>query len=242
MTPCQLLEQNLPLIKQVIAAVCRQRCLFGEDAEDAQQEVMLRLLADDCAAFADFRGESTLETYITTVTARVCIDEIRRRKGRWRHSAISERLGYPAICLEQLVYRDGVGYEEAVAKLLAEGVVRSRETLDEIWPQLPARPARVFVGEDDAPEPATTEDPEQQAQAREREEYERRRRVALDEIRARFPAEDQILIQRLFYDGRKVAQLAQELGRPQRPLYRRRDKLLKILRRELQKRGFKWPD
>ncbi len=240
MTPCQLLEENLPLIRGVIATTCRQRCLFGEDAADVEQEVLVKLLDDDCAAFANFRGESTLETFIRVTTTRVCFDEIRRQKGRWHSSAISERLGYPAICLEELVYRGGLSYEEAVAKLLAEGVVRSREELDEIWPQIPPRSTRVFVPQEDAPEPVTAEDPEQQAQAREEEKRERLRAAAAREFLAGLPPEDRFIVQSLYFDDVTVAEVARQLGIRQRPLYRRRDRLLKHLRRELEKRGFKW--
>lgn len=242
MTPRQLLEQNLPLIQQVVTVVCRRRCVFGADAEDIRQEVLLKLAENDCAALAGFRGDSSLETFVTVVTTRICIDEIRRRRGRWRPSTISQRLGYPGIVLEELVYRDGLSYEEAAAKLLAEGVVRSREELDEIWPQIPPHPVRTFIPEEDAPEAATTDDPERQAQAREREERERRRQTAMKESLSGLPAEDQLIVLRLFYDGRTVAEVARELGMDQRPLYRRRDKLLELLRRELEKRGFEWEE
>jgi RNA polymerase sigma factor (sigma-70 family) len=241
-TPCRQLEQNLPLVRRVIATVCLHRCLFGADAEDTAQEVLLKLLADDCADFAGFRGESSLETFVSVVTMRACIDEIRRRRGRWRPSTASRRLGFAAVCLEELVYRDGLSFEEAVAKLLAEGVVGSREALDEVWPQIPARSARVFIPQEDAPEPVASDDPERQAEAREREAQESRRSAALDEVLSGLPPEDRFIVRRLFYDGRTVAEVAREVGIDQRPLYRRRDKLLEHLRRELEKRGFKWPE
>lgn len=226
----------------MIAIACVQRCLFGADAEDTSQEVLLKLMVDDCADFARFRGESSLETFVSVLTMRACIDEIRRRRGRWRPSVASRRLGSAAVCLEELVYRDGLSFEEAVAKLLAERVVESRETLDEIWPQIPARSARVFIPQEDAPEPVAPDHPERQAEAREREALERRRSAALEEVLAGLPPEDRFIVRRLFYDGRSVADLARELGIDQRPLYRRRDQLLAHLRRELEKRGFKWPD
>lgn len=242
MIATSLLEDNLRFIERVVVKACRQRGVFDPEAEDIRQQVLLKLTTGDSAELAAFRGDSSLETFVTVVTTRMCIDEIRLRKGRWRPSVISQRLGYSAVVLEQLVYRDGLGYEESVAKLLAEGTVRSRQELDEIWSRIPPHPVRRFVPSEEVPEPATTDDPERQAQARERTELEARRRAALDEELSALPAEDQLIVRRLFYDGRTVAEVARELGIDQRPLYRRRDKLLERLRCELERRGFNWPD
>ncbi|MGH7342073.1 MAG: sigma-70 family RNA polymerase sigma factor [Candidatus Rokuibacteriota bacterium] len=242
MHPCDLLEQQVPLIERAVASVCRRRRVFDEEAEDVRQEVLLKLAADDCAALGRFRGESSLETWITTIAVHRCDDEIRQRRGRWRPSVSARRLGFPAICLEMCVGRDGLEYEEAVAKLLAEGVVRSRQELDGLWMQLPQRPGRVFVPTEDVPEPASDDDPERTARERERDEHARRLEQALHEILGQPPAEDRLILKRLYLDGRTIAQVARELGLEQRPLYRRRDRLLDFLRRELMARGLRWPD
>lgn len=242
MSPCDLLKQHVPLIERVVASACRRRSVFDEEAEDIRQEVLLKLAEDDCAALARFRGESSLETWITTIAVHRCDDEIRRRRGRWRLSATARRLGYPAICLEWCVERDGLEYEQAVAKLQAEGVVRSREELDAIWPRLPHRPGRVFVATDEVAEPASADDPERRARDREREQRSLRFERALPEVLATLPAEDRLILQRLFLDGRTIAQVARELGLEQRPLYRRRDRLLGDLRKELTARGPTWPE
>lgn len=242
MRPSDLLVQNLPLVERAVAAVCRRRGIFDQDAEDIGQEVLVKLAADDCAALAGFRGESSLSTFVNVVTARICFDEIRRRRGRWRPSLVAERLGYAATRLEILIYRDALGYEEAVAKLLAEGVVRSPDELDEVFPQLPRRPVRTFVDPEDAPEPTSDEDPEGLAEQSERALHQQHLETALQEALQALTPEDRLILRRLFFEGRTVAQVARELGLEQRPLYRRRDRLLVDLRKALEARGLAWDE
>jgi DNA-directed RNA polymerase specialized sigma24 family protein len=66
--------------------------------------------------------------------------------------------------------------------------------------------------------------------------------VALHESLEELPPEDRFVLTRLFFDGRSVTQVARELGLDQRPLYRRRDRLLSHLRNALEAKGLTWPD
>lgn len=234
------MERNLALIERVVQRVCRRRCIFGHDAEDIRQEVLLKLAADDCAALVEFRGESTLGTFITTVATRVCFDEIRRRRGRWRTSLAARRLGAAAISLERLVYRDGLDFEQAATKLITEGVVRSRDELERVWPKIPQRPVRTFVDADDAPEPTSDDDPVRRVEELEQQKRLRRLQDVVEEILGALPPEDRLILKRLYLDGRTIADVARELGLEQRPLYRRRDRLLAHLRKELEARGLEW--
>jgi RNA polymerase sigma-70 factor (ECF subfamily) len=51
-----------------------------EDQEDIAAEVMLKLVADDFRLLREFRGESSLATYLTVIARRICVKELTRRQ------------------------------------------------------------------------------------------------------------------------------------------------------------------
>lgn len=242
MHPCDLLAQNLPLIGRIIASVCRRRAVYAEDAEDVRQEVMVKLAADDCAALGRLRDEGSIRTFVCATTTNLILDAIRGRKGRLRPSAVARSLGVTAMTLERLLYRDGWDYEQAAAKLLAEGVPESRAELDAIRAKLPDRPARQLVGEEALADYGDRDGVEEKVEERERAEVRARFERAWRRSDGKLEAEDRFILKRLFLSGRTVAQVAGELGVEQRPLYRRRDRILGCLRDELEAEGLGWEE
>jgi len=242
MHPCELVEENLPLIERAIASVCRRRGVFDEDAEDVRQEVLLKLAADDCAALHRLREESSIRTFVCAATTNLILDAVRARKGRWRPSEVARSLGTTAMTLEQLLCRDGWDYEQAAEKLIAEGVPESRAELDAIRAKLPDRPARRFVGEEAIAGLGDRDGVEERVEEREREAVWTRFQRAWERCSGNLEAEDRLILKRLFLSGRTVAQVAGELGVDQRPLYRRRDRIMLGLRTELQAEGLDWEE
>jgi RNA polymerase sigma-70 factor (ECF subfamily) len=51
-----------------------------EDLEDIAAEVMLKLVARDFQVLREFRGESSLATYLTVIARRICVKELARRQ------------------------------------------------------------------------------------------------------------------------------------------------------------------
>jgi RNA polymerase sigma-70 factor (ECF subfamily) len=51
-----------------------------EDQEDIAAEVMLQLVADNFRVLREFRGESSLATYLTVIARRICVKELARRQ------------------------------------------------------------------------------------------------------------------------------------------------------------------
>ena len=242
MHPCDLLAQNLPLIGRIIASVCRRRAVYEDDAEDVRQEVLLRLAADDCAALGRLRDEGSIRTFVCAAATNLILDAIRGRKGRWRPSAVARSLGVTAMTLERLLFRDGWDYEQAARKLVAEGVPESRAELDAIRARLPDRPARQLVGEEALADYGDRDGVEEKVEEREREEVLARFRRAWERSGGKLEAEERFILKRLFLSGRTVAQVAGELGVEQRPLYRRRDRILGGLREELEAEGLGWEE
>jgi RNA polymerase sigma factor (sigma-70 family) len=233
----QLFVSELALIERVIAWVCARRCLRGADAEDFASTVKLRLIEDDYAILGRFEGRSSLKTYVTAVVNRHYLDFQRERFGKWRPSAEARRMGPVALRLEVLLYRDRLTFEEACGVLQTDlRVTESREALYELSLKLPARASRGpgAASDDEPPESAAGLSAVEHA---EREQLAERTFVALRGALARLPARDRILLRLHVESGLSVADVAKALGEQQKPLYRRRDALLKQLRLALEADG-----
>jgi RNA polymerase sigma-70 factor (ECF subfamily) len=71
-------DRYLGLIYHVIhhTAHLRSVPLGPEDTEDVAAEILLQMVANDYAIFRQFRGQSSLATYLTVISRRICIHEI----------------------------------------------------------------------------------------------------------------------------------------------------------------------
>src|ERR1700730_10074953 len=74
-------DRFLGLIYHVIhhTAHLRSMPLRPEDVEDLAAEVLLAMVANDYAALRQFRGHSSLATYLTVIARRICVQELARR-------------------------------------------------------------------------------------------------------------------------------------------------------------------
>lgn len=224
---------------------CRRHHLRAEEAEELESAVKLKLVEDDYAVFRKFEGQSKLSTYLTVVVQRFFLDQLRARKGRPRASAEAQRLGAVAVQLERLLYWDGFSFDEA-CRILQEnhGVDVSWQELEEMAGRLPARAIeRQHEGGERTDHLAgSVERPDEAALAREREEETARVVGAIEEVMAGFDPEDRLILRMLYLDGMSVADVSRGLGLDQKRLYRRRDAVLRDLRKELEARGLRGRD
>ena len=239
--PAVLLETHLPFIDRVAGKLTRQHGATPDDTDDFASWAKLRLLEDDCAILRKFRGESQLTTYLTVVMTMLYRDWRVSRFGRWRPSAAARRQGAVAVQLETLVYRDGMGYDQAVQTLRSRGGTDlSNAALTRLWGGLPPRgPTR--------PRQAGGEALLERAPARGSADAELMRAEADDERASLFAAlraaidaledEDRTILKLRFWERLSVADTARALGLEQKPLYRRMDRLLAGLRRALEAQG-----
>jgi RNA polymerase sigma-70 factor (ECF subfamily) len=74
-------DRYLGLIYHVVhhTAHLRSVPLTPEDTEDVVAEILLQMVANDYAMFRQFRGNSSLATYLTVIARRICIHELTRR-------------------------------------------------------------------------------------------------------------------------------------------------------------------
>jgi len=120
-------DQFLGLIYHVIhhTAHLRSMPLRPEDVEDLAGEVLLQVVASDYAVLRQFRGQSSLATYLTVIARRICVQELARRAAA--RSAQPRADGRRPPTAEEHP-RAGVGIEilEEVAQLLKKLPVRER--------------------------------------------------------------------------------------------------------------------
>jgi RNA polymerase sigma factor (sigma-70 family) len=232
--------QNLALIDRIAAAVARRQGLSGDEAADLASWIKLKLVENDYAAFRKFRGESSLGTYLTVVIALLARDYRVQRWGRWRPSAAARRKGSVAIRLETLVHRQGYHLRQAAELLRTSGETQltDRELAD-MLAQLPARePLRpVEVGAEPLASVASIGGADLALETESRERDQDRARATLARVMSELPTDDRLILRMHFWEGLSVADIARGLRLEQKPLYRRLDRLLGMLRERLTKEG-----
>lgn len=242
MTPNDLFLAHLPHIDNVVAHLCRKHHFQREECEDFRGRVRVKLINDDYAIIRKFEGRSSLKTYLTTVISNEMKDFLNHLLGKWPSSAEAKRLGSVAVQLEKLLLRDGLSLDQAIRTLQTNHKVEmSVQELTDMAEQLPIRVRRQDVGEEVLENQPSNVQTDSLAKAEEREAVLQRVLPALAEVRKALPPEDQLIL-RMKGDDFKVADIARVLELEQKPLYRRIERLLKDLREELERRGFRKKD
>ena len=224
------------VIESALAQASRSHRLAPDAADEFCSWARLRLLDHDQAILRKFAGRSQLRTFLITVVQRLYLDWRNAEWGKWRPTAEARRLGLVAIELERLVLRDSLVYDEAAQTLAARGIATA-DDCERVWVQLPRRPRRKRVDEDDMaalPSPLsaseTVDDDEARAEAT-------AMCAALARALNALPPADQVLLQLRFFAGHTVARIAALTGADQKALYRRFDLLKSGLRARLETEG-----
>jgi RNA polymerase sigma factor for flagellar operon FliA len=231
-----LFLKYLPVIERVAAFVSRRNHLNETEADDFASPVRLKLLADDRAILRQFAGRSSPQTFLSIVIQRIFLDYRRASWGKWRPSAAATRLGATAILTERLRSRDGRSADEVFELLTTNYQIQiTRQNVERLVAQLPYRPSRSFETDEILSDmAASAEGPDEALIQQEVAMRERRMAAALQNALAGLPRSDCLLLRMRFQDGRSVPEIARALRLDQAGLYRRIDKLLKSLRRQLQ--------
>jgi len=232
--PEKVFLENLQVIREIIAHCSRR--FSPQDGEDFSQTVMVRLMEEDYRILREFRGRSSLRTYLAIAIKRMLLDYQNHLWGKWHPSAEAKRLGPVAMLLERLLYRDRFSFDEACREIQGKNPNLTREMLEALAAKLPPRIPRRFVGEEQLDAEADREmRPDERLEEKERGRIGRRVwGTVLQCIKAR-PPEDQVLLWlRLELSVAEIARLRQL---EQKPLYRRLDKIYSELRNDLSRHG-----
>jgi RNA polymerase sigma factor for flagellar operon FliA len=235
-----LFLENLGWVERSAASLCRRFGLSPDETQDVCSWVELKLIEDDYAAIRKFRGDSSIRTYLVVVVAALFRDYRASHWGRWRPSAAALRGGRLAVRLETLVYRDGCTLDQAARTLRAAGETElSDARLAQLLAELPVRgPLRPYeAGEAPLDSVAAASSAEERVADEEAEQTRRTVCGALERVMAHLPDEDRLILRLQYWKGLSVADVSRALNLPQKPLYRRIERILGQLRRELPAEG-----
>ena len=235
----RLLLDHLDIVDQIVRTIGRRRHLSSTERDDFASFVHLRLVEDDYAILRKFQNRSTLWTYLATVIEHLALDFYAQKWGRWRPSAVANRLGPVAVLLERLVTRDSHTIEEAMEIVRTNhGVASGDAELRTMWDQLPVRVRTTEVGEEAAAAISGGENSESIVEDADRLRGIARLQRALAAAFDQLAVQDRVLIALRFDQDLSVVEIAKLTGSSVPTLHRRLDKSVKQLRLALTNVGF----
>jgi hypothetical protein len=239
MDPHELLAKEWQMVERLVATACHRLGLTGADADLLESTVKIKLFENDCEIVRAFRNECKFSTYLNVIILRTYANICVHRFGRWHASAAAKRYGPAAMLLEQLIYRDGCSAEEAMTKVSAIHRTVSRTDLNAMLMRIPVRQPRPSTVSIEAVEQFL---PDKTAADGLLVEHEKRalseRAAAITcEFFANLDPDDRLMLQFQFRSNLPLAKIARLLQKDQKPLYRRREQLLRDLRRKLTAAG-----
>jgi RNA polymerase sigma factor (sigma-70 family) len=233
------LVENLPLVRQVVLAVCQRYRLAADDQAELTSAVSLKLVDDDYAVLRQFKGRSSVRTFLFIVARRVLLDWRDGQWGKWRPSMGARRLGPSAVLLEQLTVRDGLTVDEAIATLgNRRGPIPSNADLRELHAKLPARAPRRKPLEGLAPleelVPCAGDRPDAVLERQDLARQAARVQQVLRGVLVSLDRDERTLLRRRFSHGESVADIARASGVDPKAMYRRFELLLRRIRQALE--------
>jgi len=227
--------RDLAVLDSVIATIVRSGRLTPEDGEDFRQTIYLRLAERGGDLFRRFDGRSSLRTYLFVVVNRMLLDWRNHTYGKWRPSVAARRHGAVAISLDRLINRDGYSVEQAIEQVqcLQPGVDAGR--LRHLAATLPERRTRHIVATELSEQTTTGfADP---VEAQQRTLEVRLHRAALARALEGLDTGDRRLIWLRYYRRLTVPAVAAQLQTEPQILYRRFNRIMRVLRQRLMERG-----
>jgi RNA polymerase sigma-70 factor, ECF subfamily len=124
-------DRFLGLVYHVIhhTAHLRSTPLRPEDVEDLAAEVLLQIVSGDYAVLRQFRGNSSLATYLTVIARRICVHELSRRYAAREVQPPAQQAQLDEIEDEEVPRSPGLESLEEVEKLLSKLPSREREVV-----------------------------------------------------------------------------------------------------------------
>ena len=233
----KLLETHLDLIQRKLHHLSRRSGLPDIEAEELRSWALFKLIDDDYRILGQWEGRSSFPTFLRVVLVNLMRDYRIHLWGKWRPSAESRRRGPNGVLLERLLVRDGLSSDEAVERLRTEhGLSPTPEEVARLA-TLPRRPDRRHVGEEELLHITVDGQVEGRVEERERACTAARLRELLAPLLESLPAEERLLLRLSFFEGLSMAAIAPILGRPQKELYKVRERCLRAIRRSLDGAG-----
>jgi RNA polymerase sigma factor (sigma-70 family) len=235
----RLFTDNLELIEKLVQYSGRRHHFSHVELEDFAGYVNVKLLEDDCAILRKFQKRSSWWTFLATVIEKFALDFLIQRWGRWRPSAMAEKLGPVAVILDRLVNRDNHTLEEAMEIVRTNHAVGLSYTdLRAMWDQLPPRPRMTEVGEEAASGVSSPDSSEVHVEDAARRQDIERLEKTLQAAFSALAAQDRVMIALRYDHDLSVVEIAKVMSSSVPTIHRRLDRSLKELRAALSRGGF----
>jgi hypothetical protein len=220
----QLIIQQWPHVLRVIQDIARRNYLAATEIEDFKHAVERALERNGHELLKAFDGRSTWETYLTTVVTRQFFLFQAALWGPWRPTSAALRLGPAAMLLEELVIRDGFGISSAIDWMrTTHRVDLSRHRLLQLAEQLALADTSAATQHAKAPVRSAA------AQAT--------IDVALRDALALVTPDERLILELRFRDRQPLTRIAAVLKTDARPLQRRIETALAVIRESLITQG-----
>jgi RNA polymerase sigma factor (sigma-70 family) len=227
---------HLGTIDAVLRAVSWRHHLSQDESHEFGAWVRLRLIERDFAILRKFRGDSSLETYLSVVVNRLFLDYRAGVSGKFRASVAARAMGDVGLELERLLVLQKHTLSEAFEILRSRGFTFSEDELEALALRFPVRRSQLIV--------VAPEDLEDLARGNERTVGDQERRASRCDLLKRLiprlralPREDRLIIRLHFLDNVGIAAIARSLKVDEQPLRRRLQRVLRNLRDALEKDG-----
>jgi RNA polymerase sigma factor (sigma-70 family) len=227
-------------VERLVRFVCQRSRVTGADVDDFASTVKLALIENDYAVLRAWEGRSSIATYLTVIIQRLLADEQIRDLGRWRPSSEAKRLGDAAILLELLIRRDERSLAEAIPMVRAVDATLTAADIEAIAARLPYRAPRARLVEIKAVETydvVSTDDADHATIERELRQTSETASRTLQQAIAGLALKERMLLRLRFVSTMSIADISRILQLPQRPLYRRLEQILDMLRDRLKASG-----
>jgi RNA polymerase sigma-70 factor (ECF subfamily) len=111
-------DRFMGLVVHVVNHSAQSRSLrvSPEDREDLAAQVFLAIIKDDLAVLRNFRGESSLATYLTVISRRIVVGEILKQKAP---SRLAPQTAPPEMAMAVAEVEQRVSDRDEVERLLA---------------------------------------------------------------------------------------------------------------------------
>jgi RNA polymerase sigma factor (sigma-70 family) len=230
----RLLETHLDLIQRKLQHLSRFSGLPDIEAEEFRSWALFKLVDADYRILGSWEGRSTFPTFLTVVLVNLLRDYRIHIWGKWRPSAEARRRGPESVLLERLLVRDGLTADVAVERLRTEhGLSPAPEDVERLAATLPWRQQRRRAGEEVLLHIPIHGEVEARIEERELACAADRLRELLAPLLESRPAEERLLLRLSFFEGLSMASIAPILGRPQKELYKVRERCLRQIQRSL---------
>lgn len=237
------LLQQLDWARRAMQALCRRHRMTAADIDDFISWALLRLIENEYHVLRQFRGDSSLRTYLTVVFAMLHREFRAKHWGRWRPCAAARRGGPAAIELDRLVNRDGLSVRDAV-QLIRSFRLSSMTELElmRLASELPVHAAGATAKRRSTDEMVSMQEADELVTRVEAENECSAVQGLLGTAIERLPSDDQLLLRMRFWQGLTIAEIARRLDVQQKPLYRRLTRILAEVRACLEVAGLSGSD